>query len=94
MDMRTLATIFIFGVIVANVGNANGHTGEKHMAQKKKRNPADSTLRNVRAANKRIAELESHVSELMVRLEVVETTIVTITAWVQVQPKASPEVSE
>jgi len=43
---------------------------ETTVATKKK--PTDSTLRNVRAANKRLTKLESLVKALMKRLDVLE----------------------
>ena len=47
---------------------------ETSMAKKiaKKRNPQDSTLRNVRAINKRVKELEARIERLKARIERLE----------------------
>jgi hypothetical protein len=46
---------------------------KKKPAVTKKRNPTDVTVRNVQAANKRIAALEARVTDLIDRITELET---------------------
>ena len=53
----------------------------------KKRNPQDTTLRNTRAANKRLEALDA-------RLDALERAIADLQAWVAARPKESSAVPE
>jgi hypothetical protein len=60
----------------------------KKIAGVKKRNPADGTIRNIRAANKRFAALEARIDEL-------QRLFTQVTNWVKAQEaKQSSEVPE
>ena len=69
--MKVKAQAFVYGVNLKRIIQ-DTRAREQRMAKRtatKKRQQTDSTLRNVRAANKRIADLERRVKILEGRLE-------------------------
>lgn len=45
------------------------------MKKKKKRNPADTTMRNISALKKRVEELEQHAEYTLARLRIIDRCI-------------------